>query len=294
MTPSAPDTRSASLIRPNSCSEALFDSGFSERRFRTALDEVLRGHGVAAIEPTDASLDTLRLSDWLAQNDPDLWVCFVFLNDRGSACMRVPRGMFDKAFGKFYGGDGLVPEPTAAPTAAQMRFAQRLGEALTRTVLGAWPDGTPIDLALGTADFNPADIAPVKPEAMFHCVNLNVVQDKAGTATLSLAMSVDLMSVLGGGDSVKSISRPKVSENWQLRLLAQAGHVPLPVRSILAHPEIPVSRLMQLKTGDVLPIAMPKTVPVTVGNMLFAQASLGEMQGNVALRIDRIGKGTPA
>ncbi|RDV02700.1 hypothetical protein DXH95_12160 [Sphingorhabdus pulchriflava] len=294
MTLSVPDIQPMSLIRPTTGKNAFLGSGFSERRLRATLCELLCSRGVDAIEPTEASQDTLCLGDWLAQDIPALWACFVDQNGRGAAYMRVPRSLFDVAFGKFYGGDGAAPELFAAPTATQLRFARRLGDALARAVLGAWPDGTPIDLALGAAHFNPTDIAHEKPEAMFHCVNFDIAIGKAEIAALSLAMSTDMLSTLGTGKSVKSIARSTDSRNLQLSLHPHAGHVPLPVRSVLAHPEIPLARLMQLKIGDVLPIAMPKTVPVTVGNMLFAQASLGEMQGNVALRIDKLGKGTPA
>ncbi len=293
MTLSVPDIQPMSLIRLTGGENALLDSGFSVRRLRATLCELLYSHGVDAIEPTEASQATLCLGDWLAQDVPALWACFVDQNGRGAAYMRVPLSLFDVAFGKFYGGDVAAPELFAAPTATQLRFARRLGDALARAVLGAWPDATPIDLALGCAHFNPTDIAHVKPEVMFHCINFDIALGKAGIAALSLVLSADMLSTLGGGKSSKSIARPKTSRNLPLSLQPHAGHVPVSVRSVLAHPEIPVSRLMQLKIGDVLAFAMPKSVPVTVGDVHFARASLGEMQGSVALRIDAIGKGAP-
>ncbi len=51
--------------------------------------------------------------------------------------------------------------------------------------------------------------------------------------------------------------------------------VRFPVRSVLAEPVVSLSRLMELKTGDVIPISFGPKVPVMVGGDLLGMGTVG-------------------
>ena len=65
----------------------------------------------------------------------------------------------------------------------------------------------------------------------------------------------------------------------------------MPVRSVLARPEISLVKLLALEVGDIIPLTMPRHVPVTVAGRSFAFGSIGEANGNAAIMIDHIEKG---
>ena len=67
--------------------------------------------------------------------------------------------------------------------------------------------------------------------------------------------------------------------------------VRLPVRSVLARPEISLVKLLSLEVGDIIPLTMPRHVPVTVAGRSFAVGSIGEANGNAAIMIEHIEKG---
>ena len=67
--------------------------------------------------------------------------------------------------------------------------------------------------------------------------------------------------------------------------------VRLPVRSVLARPEISLVKLLSLEVGDIIPLTMPRHVPVTVAGRSFAVGSIGEANGNAAIMIEQIEKG---
>ena len=78
--------------------------------------------------------------------------------------------------------------------------------------------------------------------------------------------------------------------DWKNKLLGALDNVALPVRSVLARPEMTVAQLLQLKPGDVIPITLSQTVPLLVGNRRFAEGTIGEQEGRAALMIESLNK----
>jgi flagellar motor switch protein FliM len=64
--------------------------------------------------------------------------------------------------------------------------------------------------------------------------------------------------------------------------------VPLPARAILTQTEVPVSRLLSLRPGDILPVMLPADVPLLVAGHLFARGTIGEANGRSALKIENM------
>jgi len=61
--------------------------------------------------------------------------------------------------------------------------------------------------------------------------------------------------------------------------------VPLQVRSVLAEPMIPLSRLIDLKAGDVIAIDLVPEVPVMVANRRLGTGLVGTSNGRAAVRL---------
>jgi len=64
--------------------------------------------------------------------------------------------------------------------------------------------------------------------------------------------------------------------------------IPLPLRARLATMKLPASRLLALKPGQTLPLAVARSVPIYAGNHLLATGAIGEQDDRVALQIDRV------
>jgi flagellar motor switch protein FliM len=77
--------------------------------------------------------------------------------------------------------------------------------------------------------------------------------------------------------------------DWRARMALALENVRLPVRSVLARPELSVSQLMQLKVGDVIPITLAPKAPLIVANRRFAHGTIGEREGRAALMIETVG-----
>ncbi len=75
---------------------------------------------------------------------------------------------------------------------------------------------------------------------------------------------------------------------WQSGLTRAVMDVPFAVRSVLAEPVVPLSLLMDLKPGDVIPIDLGHEIPLLVAANRFACGTMGHANGRAAIRLDRI------
>lgn len=76
--------------------------------------------------------------------------------------------------------------------------------------------------------------------------------------------------------------------SWTNNLMRAAMNVKLPVRSVLAEPVIPLTQLMTLKPGDIIPISFGPEIPLMVTNRRFARGAVGASNGRAAIRVHRI------
>lgn len=64
--------------------------------------------------------------------------------------------------------------------------------------------------------------------------------------------------------------------------------IPLPMRARLAQMKLPAGRLLNLKPGQTLPLAVARSVPIFVGEHRLATGVVGEQDDRVALQIDQV------
>ena len=66
--------------------------------------------------------------------------------------------------------------------------------------------------------------------------------------------------------------------------------VRFPVRSVLAEPVVPLSTLMALKPGDVIPINVTPDVPVMVGRDRLGAGTVGAANGRAAIKLTQLAR----
>lgn len=64
--------------------------------------------------------------------------------------------------------------------------------------------------------------------------------------------------------------------------------VPLPLRAVLVDMAMPVSLLSQLKPGQVLPVAVARSVPLMAGEHVIAHGTVGAVDDRAALQLTQI------
>lgn len=266
---------------------ALEEAGFSEKRLVVALERLLANYDAAAFRVGDPVRKAASESEWLALNATSLRCRSFLASGKTSALVGMPYALFAALFDRYYGGDGQPASSAPKLTAAERSFARRLAEDLGKLPLQGWPEDKGI--ASGGFDLSFGDDPPT---ATGDGGGLAIIDIPVGNdAAISVAITTECIASMRSQPAHAMQKGPMLSSEWRRQLLDRASDVRLPVRSVLARPEIPAARLMTLKPGDFLPLTMSKTVPVTVGKHLLAHGIMGEAQGCVAIRIETIAKG---
>ena len=82
---------------------------------------------------------------------------------------------------------------------------------------------------------------------------------------------------------------PKAKDHvWQAQMERRVEQVRLPVKTVLARPNLRISELMALKPGDVIPINIARHLPLIVGDRVYAHGTVGEQDGAAAFMIEKL------
>lgn len=268
------------LVTAASGPDAAADEGFSVTRFGTAIAALFQNSGLGKCRIDAAA----TAQHWQRPDTP--CILFTFRNTPQSVCTCIlfPLALFEQLFVQHYGGDRIGPPPLS-PGGAQQRYAQRLAQRLCLCLEAASNDVAEQGLNCADVVFDQADhedrIRRFEP-ALWSNVDI------AFSVSPSCRISVGIAAGRQTGAAQRHGRQSATGDPAGLAhlLIARTGRVPLRVRSEIAVATMPAARLLALKPGDLLPIAMPRTVPVLVCGRHFANASIGEWQGSAALRIE--------
>lgn len=244
------------------------------------------GVGLRAVDATDGRA-------WRAAVEDHLFWQFKPAGKGGPLALAMPRRMLVQLVDIFYGGDGQRVAVRETLSVAERRFATRFGEELLPLLAHAWKDTAEPGLAfqahfreardpLVASDFDPLLVLDFRVEGKVF-----------GGAAIRLGCSAGSIAALtGAGQKQFADASPAIDPDWLAALHLSLGNVSLPVSSVLARPEISLARMLTLQVGDVIPLTMPRHVPLSVAGHNLAAGTLGEVGGRVAIHVEQIRKRT--
>ena len=184
--------------------------------------------------------------------------------------------MVDRAFGGR--GEAPSPLPTAFPLSSELMVARlegvvvgALGQALGMAVLPLRRDGCIVQLA------------PFADDEQVGVLTLEV--DDPGRSpwqlTLAFPQSV-LVKLLGDGEP----RAPKPARTFRINPIDEPfGPVPLTISAVLVDMRIGFAELSNLRPGQILPVAVARSVPLKVGDKTIAHGTIGALDDRVAVQI---------
>lgn len=190
----------------------------------------------------------------------------------------------------YFGGPGRAPEPMPGeftPTADAM--ISRLSTGVVDRLAEAWRELAEIEFRAGRVESNPAMLSHIEGEDRVVLTRFTLL------ITDTRAATVDILYPAASLKPIASILSSKVQSRrggadpaWLAALTRATMGVKLPVRSVLAEPVIPLSKLMALKPGDVIPISFGPEIPLLVAGKTFARGAVGAANGRAAIRLNRL------
>lgn len=186
--------------------------------------------------------------------------------------------LVDRAFG----GRGTVPKPLPAtfPLSAELlvtRLELTLAAALQEALGGALAV-TPLQRDTRLAQITPCADA----ETVFElCVS--VEEPGCEPWDLSLTFPQATLAALFAGRERKlpALSAPHAPDPMS----EPFASLPITLTAVVVDMMVPFTRLAALRPGDIIPVAVARSVPLKAGERTFATGTIGEFEDRVAVQI---------
>jgi flagellar motor switch protein FliM len=237
-------------------------------------------------------IEIKRFDDYLAARGPALssttLVSMAPLS--GQAMILLEGGLIFELVDLYFGGPGRAPEPLPGeftPTADAM--IARLSNGIVERLAAGWRELAEIDFRTGRVESNPALLSHIDGEDRVVLTRFTLLISDTRTATVDILYPAASLKPIASILSSKVQSRRGDADPaWLGALTRVAMNVKLPVRSVLAEPVIPLSKLIALKPGDVIPISFGPEIPLLVSGKTFARGAVGAANGRAAIRLNRL------
>lgn len=260
------------------------------RKLRGVIEPLARAKPKISAAPT-----VIRsFGDWQAEQ-PEFtsFSLYSFKPMKGAILLKIETDFVCRLVDAFYGGSGVIaPKRAKEFTATEENLIARLAEALIGTLAEAWAEIIPAKPSLRARETNIGFVTLAKADESI-AVSQFTIEPWPGQAA-----TVEFLYPLAGLRSVEAALAAKMPEEvgaktaeWKAKLDAAVGEVRVEARTVLARPELPLSELMRLEVGDVIPVSLPHLVPLIVEGRRIAIGAVGEHDGRAALRIERIEQG---
>jgi flagellar motor switch protein FliM len=187
--------------------------------------------------------------------------------------------LVDRAFG----GRGTVPKPLPAcfPLSADLlvqRLEQTIAAALQEALGGGALSVMPLE-----RDTDLTQIAPFTAEETVFDLSVGVEEPGCEPWTLALTFPQATLAALFAGRERKlpAPAAPHAPDPMS----EPFASLPITLTAVVVDMMVPFTRLAALRPGDVIPVALARSVPVKAGDRTIATGSIGDFEDQVAVQI---------
>lgn len=260
-------------------------------QFARSLRDLIRALGAPAVQVERAGAEQMSFAEWSASAAPAIFWRYHAPPLKGPVLLAGSRSLLLQLVDIFYGGRGQLAAEREELTDAEDRFAARLGRDIGLQLASAWRGKLAIEPELDCVTADPAKLAAVRADDELFVQRFTLRGAPFEGRTILCAYPVAALRGVAGDELLPDMLGNGADPAWSGALDKALRNVRMPVRSVLARPEISLVKLLALEVGDIIPLTMPRHVPVTVAGRSFALGSIGEANGNAAIMIEHIEKG---
>lgn len=187
----------------------------------------------------------------------------------------------------FFGGDGRYPTRIEGRefTPTEMRVIQLMLKQTFADLHEAWAPVMEVEFEYLNSEVNPHFANIVTPREYVVVSRFHVELEGGGGEihiTLPYSMLEPIRELLDAGIQSDRVDR---DESWNIMLREQLNTAEVTISSVLAQKQMSLRELTRLKIGDVLPIELPKQVPLCVENIPVFTGEFGISRGQNAVKI---------
>lgn len=188
----------------------------------------------------------------------------------------------------YFGGKGEPPAQRSPEfTPAEDRIIQTLVERLFLAMGAAWEDVCELSFKLVSSESQPQFAAFVEDTDDVVVTRFSIQLPRGASSSVDIVYPFQSLKPLMPLLKSKVVAEgvPASDPAWRARLREALLDIDLDIRTVLAEPTVALGDIMQLRTGDILPIQVPEEVRLLVERLPFRSGALGEAKGAAAVMI---------
>jgi len=188
----------------------------------------------------------------------------------------------------FFGGDGRYHAKIEGRefTPTERRIIQMLLKLIFEDYKEAWSPVMDVSFEYLDSEVNPSMANIVSPTEVVVISSFHIELDGGGGdfhVALPYSMLEPIRELLDAG--VQS-DKEDTDMRWSKALRDEIMDVPVALNTKFLEVDIPLSQMMELQAGDIIPIEMPDHITVLIEDLPTYRAKLGRSRDNVALKIE--------
>ena len=187
----------------------------------------------------------------------------------------------------FFGGDGRYHAKIEGRefTPTERRIIQMLLKLIFEDYKEAWSPVMDVSFEYLDSEVNPSMANIVSPTEVVVISSFHIELDGGGGdfhVALPYSMLEPIRELLDAG--VQS-DKEDTDMRWSKALRDEILDVPVQLSTKFLEVDIPLSKIMSMEAGDIIPIEMPEHITVLIEDLPSFRAKLGRSRDNVALQI---------
>lgn len=257
------------------------------RRLRTLIDPMVDAKSQVVV----GEVETKRWDAW-RENLPAFASLGLYRLRpmKGGMLIGIDPGFVSALLETVYGGPGRAwNRPVNEFTPAEEKLLAKLHDGMVAGLTEAWSEVAPLQPVAVGHETNPDFANAFRNDEQVLVQHFTLAAGDIPPTDIAIAYSLAAMRAVEAQLTAKvHDDAGPADELWRLRMASALQEVRLPVRSVLARPQLSVSELMALKPGDVIPITIPVAIPLLVANKRVASGTIGEKNGLAAIQVTSV------
>ncbi|WP_019027023.1 flagellar motor switch protein FliM [Colwellia piezophila] len=207
---------------------------------------------------------------------------------KGTALITMEARLVFILVDNFFGGDGRYHAKIEGRefTPTERRIIQMLLKLIFEDYKEAWSPVMDVSFEYLDSEVNPSMANIVSPTEVVVISSFHIELDGGGGdfhIALPYSMLEPIRELLDAG--VQS-DKEDTDMRWSKALRDEIMDVPVTINTKFIEVVIPLSQVMELQAGDIIPIEMPEHVTVLIEDLPTFRAKLGRSRDNIALKIE--------
>lgn len=208
---------------------------------------------------------------------------------RGTALVILDAKLVFKLVDNFFGGDGRHAKIEGREfTPTELRVVQMVLDQVFVDLREAWRPVKPIDFEYVNSEVNPSMANIVSPSEVVVVSTFHVELDGGGGElhiTMPYSMIEPIREILDAGLQSDSDER---DDRWVRALREDVMAAEVTMECKVVEREVTLRDILDLRAGDVIPVAMPESSMVTANGVPMFRVALGRVRENLALKVLKV------